>query len=508
MSDSGDVTVASAPPAVASTSIEEVAATQPSELGAKKRANPGFVDGQGNAKRRRADFAVGDRGVFYTTMSPSGAHNARRDLLRLLEEVLPENAADEAAAASSANAGLEAELQQLKGATPRFVTSCQEIAKGTGFVKFSNDMGTRLPSELVPRLLANQKAEFQTIHASPTSRLLCRVLPIDHTCRPFIDDFRKLAETVLPQHIGPEAKPTVWALEFRARNTNTLKKEAALEVIDALVAKDRHRVNLGDPEKCILVEVNPLFCGLSVLSRWAELKKYNLHALTTPEEARKAPPPRPAASNALRASVPGAAAAADSAVAAGAPSGAAAAPNTSVASASTAAESTAVVDMPTGAAANGTPTAATGDASVAAAAVQPSPSSDTSVVAEVAAVENRLAGAAADAEDLASTAGKAAAAEAVSVVGVVASAATAIESTAPSAGAAAVAEPTSIAGIPTNTAAPAEHTASPTNAIASASVPTSTLAVPTVSIDPAAAATLAGVPVPAGTTGPAVGAAL
>merc|ERR1712217_389363 len=43
-------------------------------------------------------------------------------------------------------------------------------------------------------------------------------------------------------------------------------------------------VNLNDPKKCILVEVNPLFCGLSVLPSWASLKKYNLHALTSSDD--------------------------------------------------------------------------------------------------------------------------------------------------------------------------------------------------------------------------------
>jgi len=134
------------------------------------------------------------------------------------------------------------------------------------------------------RLLEAQKAEYQTTQAAPSSRLLCRVLPIDFTCKPHIDDFEKLAKAVLLPHLGDEAEPTVWALEFRARNTNTLKKEAVLKVIDELVSKDRHKVNLNDPQKCILVEVNPLFCGVTILPRWAELKKYNLHALTSAEE--------------------------------------------------------------------------------------------------------------------------------------------------------------------------------------------------------------------------------
>merc|ERR1712146_730242 len=95
-----------------------------------------------------------------------------------------------------------------------------------------------------------------------------------------------MGETVLPSHVGPDADPTVWALEFRARNTNTLKKDTVLSVIDDIIPKGRHKVNINDPVKCILVEVNPLFCGLSILPHWAELKKYNMHSLTSADEPK------------------------------------------------------------------------------------------------------------------------------------------------------------------------------------------------------------------------------
>lgn len=227
--------------------------------------------------------------------------------MRLLEEVLPPPPLVTAAAASSApapgNSGtgaatvrstasskLDAELKQLRERQVRFITCGQEVAKGTGFVKFAGDAVASIPSEAVVRVLEAQKAEFQATSSAPSSsRLLCRVLPIDHTCKPHIEDFQKLAEAVILPHLDLDAEPTVWALEFRARNTTTLKKEAVLSVIDSFWSKERHKVNLNDPEKCILVEVNPLFCGISILPRWAELRKYNLHALTSSEESEPQP---------------------------------------------------------------------------------------------------------------------------------------------------------------------------------------------------------------------------
>jgi len=268
--------------------------------GGKKRPAQNPQEGKADAKRRRADFAVGDRGVFFTCAAPGGSGSARRDLVRLLEIVLAQEASTAskatgadgtpaAAPAATVGSALDAELQELKTTKPSFVFCSHEVAKGTGFLKFAEEAAKYLPSTVVVRVLEAQKAEFLATSMAPSSRLLCRVLPIDNTCKPFLEDFKKLAQAVLPQHVGPEAEPTVWALEFRARNTTTLKKEAVLAIIDEIVPMGRHKVNLSDPAKCILVEVNPLFCGLSILSHWASLKKYNLHALTTPEELRKPP---------------------------------------------------------------------------------------------------------------------------------------------------------------------------------------------------------------------------
>lgn len=269
---------------------DEFVAPLGADAAGKKRAAPAG-EGKGDIKRRRADFLLGDRGVFFTAMAPSVSANARRDLFRLLD-----NAASEPVAAkthvdgTSASDKLNAELKELKdnAKAPRFVGVDNAFPKGTGLIKFAQEGD--IPSKIIPKLLETQKAQFQATNVAPSSRLLCRVLPIDHTCKPHIEDFKKLAEAVLPPHLGPEAPPTVWGVEFKSRNMSTLKKEPVIAVIDAIVKTGppgRHKVNITNPEKCILIEVNPLFCGLTVVERWADLKKYNLHALTTEESDKK-----------------------------------------------------------------------------------------------------------------------------------------------------------------------------------------------------------------------------
>lgn len=309
-STSAPASTAPAPAAVAAGAKDTAAAGAESS---KRKAGASHNQGVADKKRRRADFAIGECGVFYTTVAPSATMKARADLIQLLEDA----AAQDAEASSGAAAGLDAELAELKDSSKRFAGVTQEVAKGTGFIKFGGpDAGTPkgdIPSVLVARVLEKQRAEFLNKGFAPTSRLLCRVLPIDHTCKPHLKDFKELAQAVLPAHIGAQAaEPTVWALEFRARNTSTLTKTTVLEVIDEIADK-KHTVNLTDPKKMILVEVSPIFCGLSIIPRWSEFKKYNLASLTTPPESRKTvPKAKPAAAAQASPSQQSAAAAGDS----------------------------------------------------------------------------------------------------------------------------------------------------------------------------------------------------
>merc|ERR1719469_371490 len=116
-------------------------------------------EGAGDKKRARADFAVGQCGVFYTTTAPSGAARAKTDLLRLLEDSLKKQDAP--------MKSLDAELAELKDGEKDFVAVRQVLAKGTGFLKF---MRTDVkPSEIVARVLETQKLEFQAKNVAPSS---------------------------------------------------------------------------------------------------------------------------------------------------------------------------------------------------------------------------------------------------------------------------------------------------------------------------------------------------
>lgn len=71
-----------------------------------------------------------------------------------------------------------------------------------------------------------------------------------------------------------------YAIRHNIRNHETFKSDAVVQKIASIV-DTRHKVNLGKPDKVILVEIFQYFCGVSVVDggEWEELKRYNLNAL-------------------------------------------------------------------------------------------------------------------------------------------------------------------------------------------------------------------------------------
>ncbi|CAE7483448.1 THUMPD1 [Symbiodinium pilosum] len=212
----------SEPPAGEDAKPAEPAAKATPNAAGQKRPAPDGGPAKA-AKRQKVEMTVGDKGVFFTTVNSGSAVNAKRDLQKMLHDLQePGSTASRPEDAAQAS-------------KPKFMP-CTEAGKGAGFLKLIQPDAV-VPSKVVSQMLEAQRADFQSTGMATASRLLCRVLPLDHTCKPFLEDFRKLAEEVLPPHLGPDAAATTWALEFKARNTNTLKKEAVLEVVDAIVPK-------------------------------------------------------------------------------------------------------------------------------------------------------------------------------------------------------------------------------------------------------------------------------
>ncbi|KAK7700466.1 hypothetical protein SLS64_010860 [Diaporthe eres] len=83
------------------------------------------------------------------------------------------------------------------------------------------------------------------------------------------------------QHDGAdhEASPATYAIRPSIRSHNTLKRDNVIKRIADSI-DPVHKVNLGAPDKVILVDIYQTVCGLSVVpGDWESLKRYNLTEL-------------------------------------------------------------------------------------------------------------------------------------------------------------------------------------------------------------------------------------
>jgi tRNA acetyltransferase TAN1 len=72
---------------------------------------------------------------------------------------------------------------------------------------------------------------------------------------------------------------TQYAIRPSFRAHAALKRDDVIKKVAALIAP-RHKVNLGTPDKVILLEFFQNFCGIGVVgSDWDELKRYNVREL-------------------------------------------------------------------------------------------------------------------------------------------------------------------------------------------------------------------------------------
>ncbi|KAK3951578.1 hypothetical protein QBC32DRAFT_160447 [Pseudoneurospora amorphoporcata] len=77
-----------------------------------------------------------------------------------------------------------------------------------------------------------------------------------------------------------EYEPYTYAIRPTLRNHSNLKRDVVINTIAGLINDERHKVNLTNPDKVILVDIFQTVCGMSVVGGdWDELKKYNMTEL-------------------------------------------------------------------------------------------------------------------------------------------------------------------------------------------------------------------------------------
>ncbi|KAI5466509.1 hypothetical protein BGZ63DRAFT_133229 [Mariannaea sp. PMI_226] len=126
------------------------------------------------------------------------------------------------------------------------------------------------------------------------TKYINRLTPVQDTDKATEKGIERVARSVLaqsfqlksesgddePQDGAAETTACTYAIRHNIRNHTTFKSEAVIKKIAGLVSP-KHKVNLSNPDKVVLVEIFQMFCGISVVDgkQWEELKRYNLNEL-------------------------------------------------------------------------------------------------------------------------------------------------------------------------------------------------------------------------------------
>lgn len=97
-------------------------------------------------------------------------------------------------------------------------------------------------------------------------------MPMQQICMARIEDIR-LEVTELVAKLFVE--PTEYCVAFESRLNDSLDRMTIINLIAEIVGP-KHKVNLSNPQKVILVQVFKAHCGLAVLSNWVANRKYNV----------------------------------------------------------------------------------------------------------------------------------------------------------------------------------------------------------------------------------------
>ncbi|KAF4121556.1 tRNA acetyltransferase TAN1 [Geosmithia morbida] len=132
------------------------------------------------------------------------------------------------------------------------------------------------------------------------TRYINRLTPVEKMDKASENGILKVARAVIGDHLGlvegddaasdadstaaaktrHDGEAYTYAIRPTARNHSTFKSGDIIKKIAGLV-KPEHKVNLGKPDKVIIVEIYQMFCGVSVVEgdEWESFKRFNVNEL-------------------------------------------------------------------------------------------------------------------------------------------------------------------------------------------------------------------------------------
>ncbi|XP_060116981.1 THUMP domain-containing protein 1 [Heteronotia binoei] len=178
---------------------------------------------------------------------------------------------EEAEEEDDAEAAMKKEVDQIRASTEQRLRRFQSVESGANNVVFIRTLGVE-PEKLVHHILK----DMHTTKKKKT-RVILRMLPVSGTCKAFLEDMKRYAETFFEPWFKAPQKGT-FQIVYKARNNSHLSREEVIKELAGVVGhlNPENKVDLSNPEFTIVVEIIKNICCLSVVKDYVLFRKYNL----------------------------------------------------------------------------------------------------------------------------------------------------------------------------------------------------------------------------------------
>ncbi|XP_068952170.1 THUMP domain-containing protein 1 [Petaurus breviceps papuanus] len=185
-----------------------------------------------------------------------------------------------------AEAALKKEVSEIQASTELRLRRFQSLESGANNVVFIRTLGIE-PEKLVHHILK----DMYTTKKKKT-RVILRMLPISGTCKAFLEDMKKYAETFLEPWFKAPNKGT-FQIIYKARNNSHMSREEVIKELAGIVGclNPENKVDLSNPQYTIVVEIIKAVCCLSVVKDYMLFRKYNLQEVVKSNKEGSQPNP-------------------------------------------------------------------------------------------------------------------------------------------------------------------------------------------------------------------------
>lgn len=242
--------------------------------------------GNRNKKYKQSGFIDPNTAGVYATCNRGRELGCRKELLNLLSErceqwypnwELKAEVDDEDDKELSVEEQVQKELASMKKEKTAKSTIFLPIdlsCECTVFVKIRKPVE---PAEFIHRICQEAKDLGEK-----KSRFIQKLTPVTFSVSASLEEIKKLAAIVLKPHFHKEEgqEPLKFAIQVTRRNFNQIPKEEIIQTVAGCVGKDHgHTVDLKKYDKLILVDCFKSNIGMSVVSDYLQLEKFNLQQI-------------------------------------------------------------------------------------------------------------------------------------------------------------------------------------------------------------------------------------